>query len=217
MLCKRSYIADIWKKYHWCIIVIFSLIGLISFIIISQFFNVQTVKMFQTGNQTIINVYPTNGLIQYVYPLIYVIVGILTTFLINEFRSVKSEEKVVSVLKADLKTNSKILKFNKKRVELELRTKETTGIPLKLFKSDFWDLMNYNPPNKLIDEDLYSKIGDAAIIMNSINELNQIKESHKAFNNKEEVKNPKFFEFNSLLRKDIDSLDSLLKYINTLL
>lgn len=199
-----------WKKYSKSLFIILFILIIISVIIIYQLlFNVQTVTISQAGNSTTVNLYSTNGMIQYVFPLIYVIVGIFTTFLINDIKSVKNEEKVVSVLRAALESNSKILKYNKNRVELELRMRETTDIPLKLFKSDFWDLLNYNPPKRLIDEKLYLKIGNSAIIMNSINEINQIKEYHKA--NDAKKRDPKFRSFNDILRKEINELDSLLK------
>lgn len=199
-----------WGRYSRCIIVIILLIIIISFLIIYQFlFNTPTTSISQI-NQTTINLYYTKGMIEYVFPLIYVITGILTTFLINEIKSLSDEDKVISVVVANLKSNLIILKYNTKRVELELRTHETTTIPLKLFKSDFWGLLNYNLPRS-IDEKLFFKIRNAAIIMDSINEINQIKESHKAVS--KTVRDPKFLSYNRILRKDITKLQILLEEI----
>ena len=131
----------------------------------------------------------------------------MLSLLIYEFRSVKSEEKIFSVLKMDIESNIHILEFNRKKVEVESRLEGINYIPLKLFKTDFWNLINYNSPQKLIDKELYSTISNAVLIMNSFNEINQIREHHKAFSEERVVKDK---IFNKLLVKEIEKISKML-------
>ena len=113
----------------------------------------------------------------------------------------------------DIKTNLDILKFNREKVQFESRFKGINYSPLKLFKTDFWNLINYNSPRKLIDEELYSKINDAVLIMNSFNEISQSREYHKAISEdiiKEEI-------FAQILFQELDIASEKLSIIKKLI
>lgn len=195
-----------WKKYSTCIYTILVIIVLFGLLILAQgYIGGQETAI--TQNNSNIVTQNKKSMTENIFPVIYVLIGGLFTFIFTEYRSVKSEEKVFSILKMDINTNLDILEFNRQKVELESRTKGINYIPLKLFKTDFWNLVNYNSPKKLINEELYSKISEAVLIMNSFNETNQIREQHKVFK-KERI--PKDKIFNDILKKEINNLSELL-------
>lgn len=190
------------------IIVIIVIIG--SLILIQSNISGQKIEITQNNQTILIN--SQKSITENIFPVIYVLIGGLFTFLVTEYRSIKTEEKVVSVLKTDIKMNLDILEFNRQKVELDSRVKGINYIPLKLFKIDFWELVNYNLPKKIISDDLYLKISRAVLIMNSFNEINQVREHHKAFT-KEKVVKDKIF--NGILRKEIANLSELLSEIDS--
>lgn len=125
----------------------------------------------------------------FIPPLVASIVGSILTIsfiVINGvIESRKRKETILKSFKRELNDNKRIMGYNLKLLmnEIDLINndpkKEGIIAPLTPLKTEMNALLNLNMPNKLISDDMISKLGDYFYMVDFLNELNNIRELFK--------------------------------------